>query len=177
MGEGHSCIGDVKHSPAKAVIKLAERRLEMHTFKQVIDVIDYSKIIHARLRKFFEALNKKSQPEQVKMMLEYLIGEHRHIEEVLTRFEAESQQTITNSWMQYTPSIDIPQLIDSHKVETYESVDEIVPLITLFNEALENFYHEAENESELPTVRQLFHNLAEMEDMENLKQLRASSFN
>jgi uncharacterized protein YqfB (UPF0267 family) len=148
----------------------------MRTFKQVIDVIDYSKMVHVRIRNFFETLNEKSQSSRVKRMLEYLIEEHRRIEDILTRFAAETQKSVTNGWMQYTPSIDIDHLLDSHRVKESLSVDEIVHLMTDFNEALMNFYREAENEAEFPSVRGFFHNLAEMEIKENLQQLRASSF-
>lgn len=148
----------------------------MHTFKRVIEVIDYNKMIHTRLRMFFTSLNEKIQPDSVKMMLNYLIEEHRRVEEILTRFKAECQQSILHSWMQYSPSINIHQLIDSHIVVSNMSLDQVVQLVTEFNEVLVSYYREASNESELPKVRLIFDNLAKMEINDNQKQLRASLF-
>lgn len=148
----------------------------MHTFKQVKEVIDYNKMIHGRLRMFFAALNENHQPERVTMMLNFLIGEHGHSEEILTRFKAECQLSILNSWMQYSPSINIHQLIDSHIVESNMSLDQVVQLVNEFNEVLVSYYREASNEADLPKVRLIFDNLAEMEVNDNQKQLRASLF-
>jgi hypothetical protein len=77
---------------------IIERRFIMHTFEQVKDVIHYSKMIHARLRKFYGSLNEKSQPERVKILLDYLIEDQRHREETLSSFEAVSQQSILDTW-------------------------------------------------------------------------------
>jgi rubrerythrin len=148
----------------------------MHTFEQVKDVIHYSKKIHARLRKFYRSLNEKSQSERVKMLLDYLIEDQRHIEETLSSFEAVTQPSVLDTWMQYAPSIDIHQLIDNQQIRSGMSVDEIVQLAAEFGEAFVDFYREAANESDLPKVSKIFQNLAEMETEEKLKQLRAALF-
>ena len=148
----------------------------MHTFKQVKEVIEYNKMIHGRLRMFFAALNENRQPERVTMMLNFLIGEHGHSEEILTRFKAECHLSILNSWMQFSPSINIYELIDNHIAEAFMSLGQLVQLVAEINEVLISFYHEASNESELPKVRLIFDNLAEMEVNDNQKQLRASLF-
>ncbi|MDD5577676.1 MAG: hypothetical protein PHY16_00180 [Methylobacter sp.] len=148
----------------------------MHTFEQVKDVIHYSKMFHARLRKFYRSLKEKSQPERVKMLLDYLIEDQRRIEETLSGFEALSQQSTLDTWMQYTPTIDIHQLIDNQHIKPAMTMDELVQLAGEFGEAFVSFCREAANESDLPKVSEIFQNLAEMETKEKLKQLRAALF-
>ena len=148
----------------------------MHTFKQVIEVIDYNQMIHGRLRTFFVALNENRQPEKVTMMLNFLIREHGRSEEILARLKEECHLSILNSWMQFSPSIKIFELIDNHMVGSLISLEQVVQLVREINEALISYYHEAANESELPKVRLIFENLAEMEVYDNQKQLRASLF-
>ncbi|CAA9892042.1 conserved hypothetical protein [Candidatus Methylobacter favarea] len=148
----------------------------MQTFEQVKDVIDYNKKLHDRLRKYYLALNEKSQSDRVKLLLNYLIEDQRHTEETLASFEAVTQQSILDTWLQYAPSIDLHQLIDSHPIRAEMSMDEIVQLICEFGEAFVNFFQEAANESELPKISQIFQNLVAMETEAKNKQLRAASF-
>lgn len=148
----------------------------MSTYETVKEVIGYSKVIHAHIRGYYEALSKKSQSERVKLMLEYLIEEQRQAEGIVGRLEEATDPSILESWMQYAPSFDIAELIRGKPIQADLSLDEIVNITQEFSERLIDFYREAANESELPKVQELFENLVELEKKENAKQLQASAF-
>ncbi len=148
----------------------------MQNFEQVKDVIQYSKTIHERLRKIYGSLNEKERPEREKMLLDYLIEKQVQIGEVLSSFEEISQQSILDNWMQFTPNVDIHQLFDDRQPQVEMSFEEIVQLANLFSHAFVEFYKEAANESELPKVRMIFDNLANMEIQGNRQQNNAALF-
>ena len=149
----------------------------MQNFEQVKDVIEYSKTIHDRLRKFYWSLKEKERPEREKMLLDYLIEKQVQISEVLSSFEAVNEQSILNNWMQFTPKVDIHQLFDDRLPQAEISFEEIVQLADLYNHTFVEFYKEAANESELPEVRMIFDNLANMALQSNRQQNNAASFN
>jgi hypothetical protein len=148
----------------------------MQTFVQVKQVIHYSKMIHVRLRDVYGSLNEMDQPERVKMLLNYLIVDQHRIEGILSNFEAVSQQSVMDNWMQYAPSIDVHQLLDHQPIKPEMTLDEIVQLAIKYGEVLVAFYLEAAKETDLPKVSDIFKNLAEMEIRDNHKQFRAALF-
>ena len=148
----------------------------MQNFEQVKDVIEYTKIIHARLRKIYDSLNENARPEREKMLLDYLIEQQIHLEEMLANFEVSNQHAVLDSWMQFTPNVDIHQLIDDQQPRSEITFDAIVQLADSYSQVLVSFYREAENESELPKVRMIFENLADMAIQGNRQQNRATLF-
>ena len=110
------------------------------------------------------------------MLLDYLIEQQTHLEDMLANFEVSNQQSVLDNWMQFTPSIDIHQLIDNQNLLSEVSFEAIVELADSLSHALIGFYREAANESELPKVRKIFENLADMAINDNRKQNRAALF-
>jgi len=148
----------------------------MQNFEQVKDVIEYSTTVHDRLRKIYISLHEIERPEREKMLLDYLIEQQMNLEKMLTNFTVASEPSILDSWMQFTPNIDIHELIDQHKPRPDIAFDEIVKLADSSSQALVDFYHEAANESELPNIKKIFENLAEIAIKGNQKQNRAALF-
>ena len=148
----------------------------MQNFEQVKDVIEYTKIIHARLRKLYGSLNENTRPEREKMLLDYLIEQQIHLEDMLANFEVSNQHAVLDSWMQFTPNVDIHQLIEDQQPRSEITFDAIVQLADSYSQALVSFYREAANESELPKVRIIIENLADMAIQGNRQQNRATLF-
>lgn len=146
----------------------------MHTFEQVKDVLDYSKAIHAGLRKLYASMNEQPQQERVKMLLEYLYEQEHQLEQATAGFEAVTPQSVLDTWIQYGPSFNMQELIDSKKIRPDMSFDEIVDLAMEFDDALTDFYKQAENESDIPRIKEIFQNLEEMERRGKIRQLRAA---
>jgi rubrerythrin len=146
----------------------------MQTFEQVKDVLDYSKTIHARLRKLYASMNEQPQQERVKMLLEYLYEQEHQLEQATASFEAVTPQSILDTWVQYGPSFNMRELIDSKKIRPDMSFDEVVDLAMEFDDALTDFYKQAENESDIPRIKEIFQNLVEMERRGKIRQLRAA---
>jgi hypothetical protein len=148
----------------------------MQNFEQVKDVIEYSETVHNRLRKIYGSLNEKERPEREKMLLDFLVEQQVRTEEVLAYFELSSKQSILDTWMQFTPNIDIQLLIDDQEPQSEITFEKIVKFADSSSQALVDFYHEAANESELPIVKKIFENLGEMAVKGKRKQNRAALF-
>ena len=148
----------------------------MKNFEQIKDVIEYSETIHNRLQKIYGTINEKERPEREKMLLDYLIEQQVRIKETLAYFELASQQSILDTWMQFTPNIDVQQLIDDQEPQSEITFEKIVQFADSSSQAMVDFYHEAANESELPIVKKIFENLGEMVVKGKRKQNRAALF-
>lgn len=148
----------------------------MQNFEQVKDVIEYSKNIHQRLHQIYGSLDKKERPEREKMLLDYLIEKQLKIEDLLSNFETESQQSILNNWMQFTPNDDINQFLDDQQAQVEMSFAEIIQFADLCSDKFVAFYNEAANESELPKVKLIFENLKNMAIQTNRQQNDAALF-
>lgn len=145
----------------------------MHNFEQVKDVLEYGKKIHEDLGGFYDSINALEQQTRVRMLLDYMSRHESHLEETLARYESEThKKQILDTWLQYSPSIDIEKMIGCQYIHSDMEVDEVVRLAIGFDDALVALYREAGAEIEVPQVREVLANLMEMERQEKLKLVR-----
>lgn len=145
---------------------------KMHNFEQVKDVLDYGIGVHARLHDVYEKLQRQSEQTRVKMVLDYLSRHEQNREEAMQRFEDGARKNILNMWLQYAPSSKIEQLLTQYDARSDMSVDDVIKLAMSFDDALIALYRETARESDDPRVRDVFQNLAEMENREKQRFIR-----
>ena len=145
----------------------------MHNFEQVKDVLDYGKKIHEDLSGFYDSINAMEQQTRVRMLLDYLSRHERHLEQTLERYESEThKQQILETWLQYSPSINIEKMISCQNIHPDMDTDEVIRLAIGFDDALVELYKEAEAEVDAPHVREVLENLVALESHEKLKMVR-----
>lgn len=144
----------------------------MHNFEQVKDVIHYGKTTHAGLQTLYAAINACKQQTRVSMLLDFLSQHERQCEKALVAFEQGGNAHILDTWMQYAPSVDIAHLINSIKVRSEMSVDDVIEMVVTFNNALMQLYQEAAMETDIPRAKEVFENLRYMEGNESMRVMR-----
>lgn len=138
----------------------------MKNFKQVKDVLDYGKALHTQMRGYYEQVREQSDQSRVKMLLDYLSRHGHHMEDALDRFEHDAQKAVLNTWLQYTPSVDLDEVLKGCAVDPDMSVDELLKVAVDFDNVLIDLYREAAREVEEPHAREALENLIAMEDGE-----------
>ncbi|MFO1418995.1 MAG: hypothetical protein U1E83_10035 [Methylotetracoccus sp.] len=138
----------------------------MKNFKQVKDVLDFGKELHAQITAYYERVREQSDQSRVQMLLDYLSRHGHNIEQALDRFEHDAQKAVLNTWLQYAPSAELDQVLKGCAVRPDMSVDELIKIAVDFDNAMIDLYREAAREVDEPVAREALENLIAMEDGE-----------
>ena len=147
-----------------------ERKL--HNFEQVKDVLDYGIELHSQLRLLYRTLGRESGQERVRMLLDYLGRHERSRAEAMKRFEQTPHGGTLDVWLQYAPTREIERLMANCRISPDMTVEDVVKIALDFANALIEIYKEAARESDNPEARNIFLNLAEMEQRERQRFIR-----
>jgi rubrerythrin len=142
--------------------------------KQVKEFLDFGKHLHAEIRKIYGELNEHAELERVKMLLDYLSRHEQHMEEALARFERNARQGILNAWLEYSPTLDVDEVLRNCKLRDGMSADEIVDAAVNFDNTLIELYREVAGKVNDATVKEVFQNLLALEEKEKIQVLRAA---
>ena len=142
--------------------------------KQVREFLDFGKALHAEVRKLYTRLGDSAQLERVRMLLEYLERHEQHIVQTLARFEHESHEGLLNSWLEYSPVLDVGSVIDNCRLSEQPSTDEIVAAALNLDEALVRLYQEIAEKAVEARTRALFQDLVNLEQQEQISVSRAA---
>jgi rubrerythrin len=148
--------------------------MQNHNFEQIKDVLDYSRQLHAQIRRYYDSLNAQTGQKRVKMLLDYLSRHEKHMEESLDQYEHEAKQGVLDVWLQYAPSTKIEEKLKQCVVRPGMAVDEIVKIALEFDDALVQLYKEVVREVDDEKVRAVFRNLIERENQEKLLLVRSA---
>jgi hypothetical protein len=145
---------------------------KLHNFEQVKDVLDYGKELHAQLSVLYTSLGRQSEQARVKMLLDYLSRHERNRRQAIQRFEQDPHAGSLDVWLQYAPSPEIERMLANCVIRPDLSVDDVARIALAFDDALIAIYREAAREAEDTRARELFENLAEMEEKERQRFIR-----
>jgi len=145
---------------------------QMHNFEQVRDVLDYGIKLHSQLTELYDSLNQQNDQARVKMLLDYLSRHEKNREQAMQRFEDESRKSILNFWLQYSPGTNVEQLLRDCAVKPDMSVDDVIKIAMAFDNAMIELYKGAAIIVDDPHAKDVFANLAEMEEQEKHRFIR-----
>jgi rubrerythrin len=145
---------------------------QMHNFEQVKDVLDYGIQLHGQLTDLYDSLNQQNDQARVKMLLDYLSRHEKNREQAMQRFEDESRKSILNFWLQYSPGSNVEQLLRDAAVRPDMSVDDVIKIAMAFDNAMIELYKGAAIIVDDPHAKEVFTNLAEMEEQEKHRFIR-----
>ncbi|MGX2040658.1 hypothetical protein ACWJKU_11070 [Methylocaldum sp. MU1018] len=145
---------------------------QMHNFEQVKDVLDYGIKLHSELTELYASLNRQNDQTRVKMLLDYLSRHEKNREQAMQRFEDGSRKSILNFWLQYSPGSNVEQLLRDYAVRADMSVDDVIKIAMAFDDAMIELYKGAALIVDDPHAREVFANLAEMEEQEKHRFIR-----
>jgi rubrerythrin len=139
----------------------------MISFKQAQDVLDYAKDFHHQLSNYYKTLNDKTDQVRVKMLLDYLTVHEKKLEANIERIEENISGKVLGTWFKYTLCEDLRKELSKmiYKIGDI-SVEEIIRMAIQLDDCLIRIYKKIAANSDIPEVREIFHNLSELEDHE-----------
>lgn len=142
--------------------------------KQVREFVDFGKHLHARIAERYDQLCEKAELERVKMLLEYLSRHEHHLEQTLARFEKEAHGGMLETWLEYSPTLDVDAVMQASRLPENPSTDAIFAAALAFDDTLVKLYREVAEKTHDPRTRALFQDLLRLEEQEKIQVSRAA---
>ena len=146
------------------------------SFETTKDVLDYVREFHRHLSEFYHNLSNKTERQRVKLLLDYLSGHEKHLEENLARYEEDVSERILNAWFQYPPPKEVLNACKCVVIEDKEdlSVDSVIEMALQLDDCLIDLYKEMVKSSEFEEVKEVFNNLLAMTKQKKMDLVRDS---
>lgn len=142
-----------------------------NTTRQILTQI---KTFHSDLGTFYTDAAEQVETGRVGALLRFMGDHERYMRECLDRYEQRASRKVLDSWFQFSPVFKASRQIHKVEVDPEMSVGDVVNVALDFDDRLMKFVHNLADQSKTGDVRQLFENLAEIEEQEKHKASRAA---
>lgn len=143
-------------------------------YQTVKDVLEHARQLHKQITSFYKQLANRQHQERVKMLLDYLVRHETHLEQMLSRFEQDKDQTIWNEWFQFAPDDKLQQALTGAVVHADMSVDEVISLALQLDDYFINMYRDMAVNASSASVKAVFENLLAFEEQEKIRTVRTA---
>jgi len=116
---------------------------------------------------FYEALAKETSSERVRMLLHYMSGHQKFLEEKISEFEKSASQTAMDTWYQTVPGDQMFKFLKELKKTPNMNIDQVVELGLKANKEIIDFYRHLAENSELEEAREIFSSLLRKQEEES----------
>jgi len=124
-------------------------------------IMNRSKKIHEGIRGFYERLSDQTEKQRVQMLLEYLKGHQKELEDTLEDLKSQASQDVLDAWLQYRPEPSVEQMLPDMEFKPEMSVDELLQAALSIDDALITYYRRIAENTEFQEVKEVFASLAE----------------
>lgn len=132
-------------------------------YHQVRDVLKTIRLFHNQLARACERLGDQTDDERLELLMTIVAQYEQRFSAVLNRYEADVAEGVLNTWLQYAPTEEIQDALQTAELADANSVAEIAQMVWEFEEALVNLYRQLAESTAVPRVQELFSSLLEQE--------------
>lgn len=144
------------------------------SYSTVRDILTYSQNVHQHASALYEQLREETQRERVDMMLKLLALHEQGLASAIAGFREDRRSRILDEWHQFEPA-DIGDLLsECRAIHPDVSVDELVMIALKVDEFLIRVYQQLAADASSAEARELFENLAALEESEKIRTVRAA---
>ncbi len=140
----------------------------MRTFETTRDIIGLARQFHREVSDFYECLSNQASKGRVKLLLQYMSRHEKHLEECLAEYEQDASDRILETWFQYAPATTPVENLETVQLESEMSIDDVVKVGLRLDECLINLYREMADNAESREVAEVFCNLLDLEQQEEI---------
>lgn len=142
-------------------------------FKQVGDILDWSKAIHAELAERYQALAGELTQQRAVLLLDYLADHQKQLEQALAALKEDVNAGLLNTWTRIELADAFPSnLMELRAQLNTLSTSDILNLAISYHDRLIALYRELSQSAELESSRELFRGLADLEHHDKLITVR-----
>jgi rubrerythrin len=143
-------------------------------FRTTRELFNQIESFHRQLGDLYARMAAKAGREKVKALLEYMSRHQQRLEKNLTAYEKDAAERVLNTWFEFTPDIAKCECFDGIELREDMSVGDVVRTALWFDDCLVQLFTEMTEISVSEDVKELFANLARMEEQEKREVTRAS---
>jgi len=146
----------------------------MQTFETARDIVELARQFHGQVADLYERLSGQAEKTRVKMLLDYMSRHERHLAACLGQFETGVSERMLDTWFQFVPA-DMPHtVLKKVNVNPSMTVDDVVTVAMQLDDFLIQMYRQASDECDSRELNEIFANLLQMEEHEEIRLTRDS---
>ncbi len=124
--------------------------------EQMRDVIEQARTFHRQLAELFHRIERESDRERIRMLMDYLSSHEERMERRLAAFQTETARKLLDECYAYPPPEDIVQAFQQVRLSAEMSVPEIICAALHLDEQILRLYRWAADSARSPEVREVF---------------------
>jgi rubrerythrin len=143
-------------------------------FETTKNILDHAREFHSQLSEFYCSLSTQSEKQRVKMLLDYMSQQERHLEDTLARYEEQLSEQALNTWFQYPPPKEILNICKEVTMAGKGdlTVDDVIAMVVKLDQCLIDLFKDAVEKADTDALREIFQNLQGMEKRYQLELVR-----
>ncbi len=138
-------------------------------FDQTKDVLKHARQFHRKLGVFYEDLKESASKERARTLLDYMSRHEKYLDACLAEYEDQVSDNVLDTYFKYGPESTELTAITDFEIEPDMDVDDVVAAAMHFDACLIKFYQEMAQRALSEKVREVFQNLLEMEQHEQIE--------
>ncbi len=146
----------------------------MKAYKKTSEIIDFARLFHIKMRKFYEEINEHTNEQRIKLFLDFLIEHEKIRENTLTEFLHEASGNILNSWFKYIPENIPNDCFEGKVIDNNLTINDIIDYALKLNNCLMEMYKGLMEEADADEAKELFHNMWKKIEKEEKNMVRDS---
>ncbi len=146
----------------------------MQTFETARDIVDLARQFHGQVADLYERLSCQAEKTRVKLLLDYMCRHERHLEACLSQFETGVSERLLETWFQFMPGEVPAHVLSQVDLKPDMSVDDVVNVAMQLDDCLIRIYRQASEECDSRELSDIFTNLLQMEEQEEIRLARDS---
>jgi hypothetical protein len=141
----------------------------------VRQLLDQARTFHHRMGEMCESMSRGTDPERVRLLLNYLSQHELKLEQSLQDYEKERSHNVLDHWLDFTPCESLDTFFEEHALKPGMPLSDIIRTVLQFDDCLIGFYRQVAEETVSEEVRNLFTHLVDQEESDKRKTARGAA--
>ena len=138
-------------------------------FDQTKDVLEHAREFHRKLGVFYEKLKDSAGEERTRALLDHMSRHEKHLDGCLAQYEEQVSDNVLDTYFKYGSENTKITSVDDFEIKPEMNIDDVMAAAMHFDACLIEFYREMARRALSEKVREVFENLLEMEQHEQLE--------
>jgi hypothetical protein len=131
---------------------------------QVSEILDAVRGVHRQLAARYHELDESASDERIKLLLEDMERRETKFDECVEQYESEEGAAVLNTWLQFVPDEVLHLDHIAERLAAPRSLSELVEETLRLNSSLCDAYLTLAQKAPIPALRELFTDLANIEE-------------
>ena len=138
-------------------------------FDQTKDVLEHVREFHRKLGAFYDELKASTSRERARVLLDYMSRHEKYLEDCLIQYEEQVSDNLLDTYFKYGSESTELTAITDFEIKPDMDVEDVIAAAMHFDTCLIAFYREMSQRALSKKVREVFENLLEMEQNEQIQ--------